>query len=289
MKWKINDDKIIRIVAYLILTILSISVIFPFLQVITISMSPTHVINKDGFHFFPTEIDWNGYKRVLGDEWIWSSYKNTIVRTVLGLAVSMTILIMGAYPLSRKNLPNRKFWMTLFVFTMYFSGGIIPTYLLVKKLNIMNTVWALVLPSALNVYNLIIIRNFFEGIPDEIEESARLDGASSFQILFRIILPLSKAVLATVGLWVVVAHWNEWFQCMIYIHEDSKFVLQYTLQRILTRGMEPDPNSAADLEVLSTEATKMAALVITVLPILCVYPFLQKYFVKGVMLGAVKG
>ena len=147
--------------------------------------------------------------------------------------------------------------------------------------------WALIFPSVLNVYNLIILRNFFEGIPDELEESARLDGASSIQILLKIILPLSKAVLATVSLWVVVWYWNEWFQCMIYIHDEEKFVLQYTLHRILTQGMEPTPGCSVD--VVSSEAVKMAALVVTILPILCVYPFLQKYFVKGVMLGSVKG
>lgn len=289
MKRKINGDKVIEIIAYLILIAFCIAIAFPIMQVVTISMSPPHVINKIGFHFVPTEFDWTGYKQVLGDELVWNSYKNTLIRTALGLGVSLLISVLGAYPLSKKNLPNRRFWMTLFVFTMYFSGGMIPTYLLVKKIGIIDTVWALVLPSALNVYNLIILRNFFEGIPNEIEESAKLDGAGSFQVLFLIVLPLAKAVLATVALWVGVASWNDWFQCMIYIHDDKKYVLQYILRRILTQGLDPNANVATNVEMISTEATKMAALVVTMVPILCVYPFLQKYFVKGVMLGAVKG
>ena len=171
---------------------------------------------------------------------------------------------------------------------MYFQGGLIPSYILVKNLDMLNTIWALVLPPAVSAFNLIIMRNFFSSLPEEIEESARVDGASDFQILTRIVLPLSKSVLATVSLWCIVYHWNEWFNCMIYMQDDEKFVLQYVLRQILLQGQDMSAD-LTQVATVSSDSIKMATLVVAVLPILCVYPFVQKYFVKGVMIGAVKG
>jgi putative aldouronate transport system permease protein len=176
----------------------------------------------------------------------------------------------------------------IIVFTMYFSGGMIPDYLLVNNwLKLSNTVWALILPGAMSAYNLIIVRNFFEAIPDSLEESAKLDGANDITILFRIIVPLSKACLATVTLWCIVGNWNAWFDCMLYIKDESKYVLQYTLQKILLDGQTQDINLKVGM-VVNTETMKMAALVVSIIPIMIIYPFLQKYFSSGVMVGAIK-
>lgn len=174
------------------------------------------------------------------------------------------------------------------IFTMYFSGGMIPSYLLINNwLGISNTIWSLILPGAVSAYNLIIVRNFFESIPDSLEESAKMDGANDITVLFRIVVPLSKPCLATVSLWCIVGHWNAWFDCMLYIKEEAKYVLQYTLQRILIDGQIQDIN-VTDV-VVNTETMKMAALVVSIIPIIVLYPFIQKYFTKGVMVGAVKG
>lgn len=282
------NNKIFDIVVYAILLGVAIITIVPFLQVATISLSPAHVASSYGLHLFPKEIDLNGYKSILRYKTIWTSYGNTIMRTVLGTGISMILYVTGAYPLAKKYLPHRKFWTLFVIFTMYFSGGMIPMYLLINNwLKISNTIWALVLPGAMSAYNLIIVRNFFESIPDSLEESARIDGANDITILFKIIIPLSKPCLATVSLWCIVAHWNSWFDCMLYMKEESKYVLQYTLQRILIDGQVQDIN-LVDV-VVNTDSMKMAALMVSIIPIIIVYPFIQKYFTSGVMVGAVKG
>lgn len=275
-------------IVHLVLIGAAVVTIVPFLQVVTISLSPPEVASAYGLHLFPVEIDLSGYKSILGYETIWTSYWNTLVRTVGGTLLSMFLYIIGAYPLSRKYLPHRKFWTMFVIFTMYFSGGMIPSYLLINNwLGISNTIWSLILPGAVSAYNLIIVRNFFESIPDSLEESAKMDGANDITVLFRIVVPLSKPCLATVSLWCIVGHWNAWFDCMLYIKEEAKYVLQYTLQRILIDGQIQDIN-VTDV-VVNTETMKMAALVVSIIPIIVLYPFIQKYFTKGVMVGAVKG
>jgi putative aldouronate transport system permease protein len=226
---------------------------------------------------------------VFSYEQIWNGYGNTIVRTVLGTALSVFLYIIGAYPLSKKYLPHRKFWTMVIIFTMYFSGGLIPGYLLVNNwLNLSGTVWALVLPPAMSAYTLIIVRNFFESIPDSLEESAKLDGANDVYILFTIMVPLSKACVATITLWSIVFHWNTWFDCMLYMQNESQWVLQMVLRKILIDGQIQDM-SITTATVVNTETMKMAALVVSVLPIITIYPFVQKHFAQGVMVGAVKG
>lgn len=276
------------VVIYILLTLAAVVTIVPFLQVVTISVSPISVSSSYGLHLFPKEIVWDGYKSIFKYDLLWSSYANTIVRTVLGTLLSMLLYVMGAYPLAKSYLPHKKFWTLFVIFTMYFSGGMIPSYLLVNNwLKISNTIWALILPGAMSAYNLIIVRNFFESIPDSLEESARIDGANDITILFRIILPLSKPCLATVSLWCIVGHWNAWFDCMLYIKDRSKYVLQYTLQKILIDGQVEDIDMLE--KVVSTDSMKMAALMASIIPIIIIYPFIQKYFTSGVMVGAVKG
>lgn len=282
-------DRIISGMIYAMLGLLSLCTIIPFLQVITISMSPSEVINRYGLHLIPTQFDFSGYEKVFQYQLIWQAYGNTIVRTALGTGISVLLYILGAYPLSKSYLPNRKFWTMMIIFTMYFNGGLVPSYILVSRtLHLQDTIWALVLPPAMSAFTLIVVRNFFMSIPKELEESAKIDGANDLIVLFRIIVPLSKPVLATITLWSLVYHWNSWFDCMLYISSESKYVLQYVLRLILLQGQTQDIQVVSGTYV-NTDSMKMATLLVATLPIICTYPFLQKYFVKGVLIGSVKG
>jgi putative aldouronate transport system permease protein len=282
-------DLTFDVVIYLILICLSFITLIPFLQVITISLSPSQEINKYGLHILPTAITLEGYQTLLSKPMIWQSYYNTILRTVLGTLLSVFLTVLGAYPLSKKYLPNRNLWTGLIVFTMYFSGGLIPSYILVRNLGLMNHLGALILPGAVSAFNLIITRNFFMTLPESIEESARIDGAGDIYILFTIIIPLSTAIIATIGLWYAVGHWNAWFDCLLYIKTQKKYVLQLVLRQILLEGQTQDITTESQQSMVSTDTMKMATLVVAIVPIICTYPFLQKYFVKGVMIGSLKG
>lgn len=281
-------DIAIDAVIYSILILLCITMILPFMQVITISMSPAEEVNRTGFHFIPKKFNFEGYWRVFKHNLVWNAYFNTIARTVIGTSLSVLLTVLGAYPLSKKYLPNRTFWTGIIVFTMYFHGGLIPSYLLVKNLGLMDSLWALILPGAVSAFNLIVTRNFFMTLPESVEESARIDGANDIYILFKIIIPLSMPIIATISLWYGVHNWNAWFDCMIYIMDQKKFVLQYVLRLILLDGRTQDLQDDSTVTV-ATETMKMATLVVATLPIVCSYPFLQKYFVKGVMVGSLKG
>ena len=277
------SSRIFDIVVYILLFLVAMVTIVPFLQVVTISLSPPEVVASYGLHLIPTKIDLEGYRSIFKYKLLWTSYRNTIVRTLFGTALSMFLYVIAAYPLSKKYLPNRRFWIFFIIFTMYFSGGMIPNYLLINNwLKLSNTIWALILPPAMSAYNLIIVRNFFESIPDSLEESARIDGARETTVLFKIVVPLS-----TVSLWCIVGHWNAWYDCMLYIRDDTKYVLQYTLQRILLDGQVQDLDHIGTK--VNTETMKMASIVVSILPIMIIYPFVQEYFTKGVMIGAVKG
>lgn len=289
MKVKLKlGDKVINLVIYTMLLLLCLSTILPFMQIITISLSNTKDILSFGFHIIPKHVTFEGYKKLLSYGLIWTGYYNTIARVLLGTSLSVLLTVLGAYPLSRRYLPNKNFWTLIVVFTMYFSGGLIPTYILVKGIGLRNTIGALVLPGAVSAFNLIITRNFFMSIPESLEESARIDGANDIYILFKIILPLSKAILATIALWYGIGQWNAWFDCMLYMDKEKSYVLQLVLRRILLDGQQLD--GAMDSGgAVNADNMKMAALMIATLPVLCIYPFLQKYFVKGVMVGSLKG
>lgn len=286
------SDIVFDTINYAILVLLGILTLIPFMQVITISLSDSEVFMKSGLHLIPTQISLEGYRRVFKYPLIWSAYGNTIIRTVVGTLTSLFLYVLAAYPLSKLYLPNRRLWTVFIIFTMYFGGGLIPQYLLQANTLQMKDTWAvLILPIAINAYTLIIVRNFFMGIPESLMESAKIDGASDPYILLKIVLPLSKPILATVALWAAVGYWNEWFDYLLYISKEELYGLQYVLRRILLEGtmqeleIYSDPNQV----VISTETMKMAMLVVSVVPIVCVYPFVQKYFVKGVRIGAVKG
>ncbi len=280
------EDWVIDFIVYAFVALLTVSILLPFMQVITVSMSPARVVNRNGFHLIPTEFDFSGYKKIIADKDFIRSYGITIMRALVGTLSCVFITVLTAYPLSKRNLPHRKGIMLFIVFTMYFSGGMIPTYLVIKGLGLINHFAVYILPVLITGYALIVTRNFFMTIPEALEESAKIDGANDFTILFRIIIPLSTPVIATIALWYCVQHWNSWMDCMLYITKRSKYTLQYLLQTIIASG-QTDENEQVGM-VVHTETMKMAALVLSLIPIVCSYPFLQKYFIKGMVVGAVK-
>lgn len=286
-----GEDLVLDIIFYALLVGLCISIVIPFMQVITISISPAKYVGGMGLHLWPKEITFDGYRKIMHNDLLWKGYFNTIVVTIIGTALNVILTCLGAYALAKKDLPGKTFFTALIVFTMYFSGGLIPNYLLVKSLGLMNSYGALILPGAISAYNMIITRNFFAGLPPSLEESARVDGAGTFTTFIRIILPLSKPIVATIALWYGVSHWNSWFSSMIYISDANKRMLQFVLRQILIEGtlMEEEMDAVNNMQAVNTETMKMAALLVATVPILCVYPFIQKYFVKGVMVGSLKG
>lgn len=283
-----TEDWFVDILAYGFAFILLVSIVLPFMQVITISMSPASVVNETGFHLFPTKLDFSGYQKIATDDNFWHSYMITILRTVVGTASGVLVTLLTAYPLAKQNLPYRRVLMMFIVFTMYFSGGMIPKYLLIKNLHLTNNFLVYILPCLVTGFALIITRNFFMSLPSALEESAKIDGATNMQVLFKIYLPLSTPVIATISLWYCVQHWNSWMDNMLYVTKNSLYVLQYVLQTILANGQTADMEMMTDV-IVHTESLKMAALVLSLIPIVCTYPFLQKYFVKGMMVGSVKG
>ncbi|MDO5416352.1 MAG: carbohydrate ABC transporter permease [Lachnospiraceae bacterium] len=287
-KKRTAEDWLVDIISYGLCGLLVVTILLPFMQVITISMSPAAVVNRNGFHLIPTQFDFSGYKQIATDPDFWRSYLVTILRTVLGTASGVLITMLTAYPLAKTNLPYRRGIMMFVVFTMYFSGGMIPKYLLIKTLGLTNNFLVYILPCLITGFALIITRNFFMGIPSALEESAKIDGATNLQVLFKVYLPLSAPVVATISLWYCVQHWNSWMDNMLYVTNRAMYVLQFVLQTILANGQMSDME-ALDAVVIHTETMKMAALVLSLIPIVCTYPYLQKYFVKGMVVGSVKG
>ncbi|MBO9608635.1 MAG: carbohydrate ABC transporter permease [Paenibacillaceae bacterium] len=273
----------------LLLTLLSLSMILPFVHIAAKSLSSeAHVLAKD-IVLWPKGLTTISYEYVLSNKQFFTSFGNSVVITVVGTLISMALTVLAAYPLSRRGLPGNRLLMLLFVITMFFSGGIIPTYLVVKGVGLLNSLWALMLPGALAPFNLILVRNFFLNVPDALEESARMDGASNARILASIYLPLSVPALATVGMFYAVGYWNAFFQAMMYITERRWMPLQMFLLQLVTDEKSSDLIVSDVFREVTPETIRAAAILCAVVPILLVYPFIQRYFVKGVMLGAVKG
>lgn len=275
------------------LIILTLVTLYPFLYVIFASVSnPSLLASHSGLLLSPLGFNLDGYVSVFKNPNIVTGYTNTILYVVVGTSINLFMTCLGAYVLSRKGVMLRDPLMMIIVFTMFFSGGLVPNYLLVKNLGMFNTMWALIIPGAINTYNLIIMRTSFAAIPVSLEESARIDGANDFTILFKIILPLSKAVFSVMVLFYAVAHWNSWFSAMIYLQKREMYPLQLFLREILvnssTDSMITGSGGGSDKEAIS-EIIKYCTIVVATGPIIAVYPFLQKYFTKGVMIGAVKG
>lgn len=276
------------IVNVIILALIAVVTLYPFLYVIFASVSdPIKLIGNSNLLYKPLGFSLDAYKTVFSNPSIYSGYMNTIYYVVVGTALNILATCIAAYVLSRKQFMLRRVLTLLFIFTMYFSGGLIPNYLLIKELGLTGSRMALILPGAISTFNLIIMITGFESIPQSLEESARIDGASEWSILFRIIMPLAKPTIMVILLYYAVGHWNSWFNAMIYIRDSDKMPLQIFLRDILTRSQLGAMTGQTDIEDIG-QTIKYATIIVSTVPILCIYPFIQKHFVKGVMIGAVK-
>lgn len=278
------------IVLYAILMLFVIICLYPFLYVVSVSVSSNVAVMSGRVTFYPIGFQLNAYKQIISKNQIWQSMWVTIRVTLLGTAISLAGTIAAAYSLSKEKLKGRKLITGFMLFTMYFSGGIIPTFLVVKGLGMYDTLTALYLPGAISVFNFIVVRTFFRQIPESLEEAAYLDGASDWTVLLKVVLPLSMPIIATMGLFYAVGYWNDYFSALLYIQDPEKYSLQLRLRSLLfTEELNSMSASENIGNQVMSESLKMAAIVVGTLPIVLIYPWLQKYFVKGVMLGSVKG
>lgn len=278
----------------ILLVIVSLMVLYPLIYVLSASFSSGAAVSSGKVVLFPVDFSLEGYKTVFSDARIFVGYRNSIFYTVVGTLINLTVTFLAAYPLSRKDLVGRNFFMFLFSFTMFFGGGMIPSYILMRQLKLLNTVWAMLLPGALSVYNMIITRTFFQNnIPDELFEAAKIDGCTNRVFFFTMVLPLSKAITAVMALFYAVGHWNSYFNAFLYLHNDDLYPLQIFLRDILVAN-SIDPSLISDPELLEAklglaDLLKFSLIVVSTVPLLIVYPFVQKYFVQGVMIGSIKG
>ena len=286
-------DRIFDILNYVFLTLCLLIVAYPLYFIVIASVSDPTAVYAGKVILWPARFTLEGYQRILDYESFFTGYRNTVIYTVVGTAVNVLITIPGAYALSRKDLVGRNFFMMGVTFTMIFSGGLIPTYLLVISLNLYNTMWALILPVAVSAWNLIVARTFFQQtIPDELLEAATLDGAGNTQFFLRVVLPLSKSIIAVMVLFYAVNHWNSYFNALIYLKSAEKYPLQLALRNILfenSLGDMVEDASTLALQQRLGDLIKYGIIIASSLPLLILYPFLQRFFIQGVMIGAVKG
>ena len=291
IKTDTTQDIVFKVFCYVLVSFIVICCFYPFWDVAILSISDRAQAVVGGFRFPTKDSTLQAYKDILKSTEIWNGFKNSLIRVITGTFLGVFLTTLTAYPLSKRQMPFNRLFTALVLFTMIFGGALIPTYLLYKNLGLLNKIWALILPGV-GAYNLILMRNFLSSIPDSLEESATIDGASYLQIWFRIVLPLSKPIIATIGLWIAVGHWNAYFDAMIYMQRRILYTLPVILRRILMEN-ELDKYMPGALESvnirMTPESTKAAIMMISIVPIVCLYPFVQKYFTKGIMLGAVKG
>ncbi|MBC8580447.1 carbohydrate ABC transporter permease [Zhenhengia yiwuensis] len=290
------SDRLIQGFIYLVVIALCLLIIIPCINVLALSFNDGADAAKGGIYFWPRVFTLDNYKEVFADGKIMKSYGITIARTFIGTSLSLIVTTLAAFALKEEKLPGRKIITMLITFTMLFGGGMIPTYIQYKNLHLLNSFWVYVIPGMVGVTNLLMVRTFFESIPDSLEESAKLDGCGYFKIYTQIVLPLSKPVLAVVGLYTAVGHWNDWFAGAFYMNSSKLWPVQTVLQQMLSRAMASSQEVKTASQAIAqansavtSDSLKMAAVVITTVPILCIYPFAQKYFAKGAMIGAVKG
>lgn len=286
-----HGEKVFNVFNVLLLGILSFIALYPFIYTLSMSLSTAAEAAQDGFHLYPREVSLTAYRMILTNRDMLVGYANTVLRTVVGTALTLLFTCLCAYPLSRKDMPLRRIFMFLIILTMLFDGGLIPNYLLRKNLGLLNNRLVYILPYMLVAFNIIVVKNFFQQVPEALAEAARIDGASEFRTLWQIYVPLSKPVLATVALWTAVMHWNMWFDAMVFVTDNDKQVMQTFLQRIVidsSTEMAERGLINPDVTMFTPETVKAATIVITILPMLALYPFIQRYFVKGISLGGVK-
>lgn len=282
-----KQDKLFDILNGMFFIIVSIIMLYPFWQEVCISLSSGAEATRGGFFLLPRRFTTEAYAVIMSTSFIWTAYRNSIFTTIAATVLGVFFTALTAYPMSKRKLPGNKAVTFMVVFSMIFSGGIIPTYIIVNKLGLTNSLWALVLVPLIGPFNTIVMRNFFEAIPEEIEESAFIDGANPLRIFFTLVLPLSKPVLATISLWIAVFTWNNFMGALIYLNDRDKYTLPRLIRDVI--GGQMFARETGEGGQLAIESVIGATIVATVLPIMCIYPFLQKYFVKGVMVGSVKG
>ncbi|ANE45737.1 ABC transporter permease [Paenibacillus swuensis] len=285
-----RSDQVYQGIVLVLLSLLALVCVIPFIHVTALSFSGMEAIVDGKVSFLPVDFQLDTYKLVLQDQAMLRSIGFTAFVTVLGTAISLFVTICAAYPLSKSDLKGRTVFLQIIIFTMMFSGGMIPTYLIVKSLGLIDSVWALILPGLINTFFMLIVKTYFTStIPDSVEESAMIDGCNEIRMLISIILPMSMPIIATIGLYYAVQYWNMFFAALLYINDPDKFTLQLKLRQLLILDQNSASMNPEELGRQVSESIKSATIIITAVPILLVYPWLQKHFVKGVMLGAVKG
>ena len=288
-----SGDKALLIVAYAILGLFLVAIILPIIYIILASFIDPVTLQNSGLTFDFSKWTLTAYERVLGNSQIWVGFKNALIYSVLFTIISVVVTLLAAYPMSRADFKGRGFFNTLFVITMFFGGGLIPTYLLISNLGMLDTIWAILIPGAFSVWNMIIARTYYMGIPRDLQEAAEIDGATEMVYFFQILLPVCTPIIATIAMWQFVGMWNSYFDAMIYLNSASKQPLQLVLRAILIQS-QPEPGMVSDMQSTAARAQlaellKYATIIISSLPLMIMYPFFQKYFDNGIMAGAVKG
>ncbi|XID93497.1 carbohydrate ABC transporter permease [Paenibacillaceae bacterium WGS1546] len=289
-----RGEQIASALNYIFLGLFALLALAPFVHVLAQSLSSHQAITSGRVSLWPVDFSLEAYARVLSEQEFLNAFQVSVLRTVAGTFVNVALTCLLAYPLSKSYIKGRSAIMFLIVFSMMFGGGMIPTFLIVKGTGLLNTFWAFIIPGAISAFNVIILRNFFQSVPAELEESAKIDGGSNLGILFRIVIPLSMPAIATITLFHAVGHWNAFFDTVLYVTDRKLFPLQVYLRELIMfnqSGIDNNSGYSANMDstLLALESLKAAALIASTVPILIVYPFLQKYFVKGIMLGSVKG
>lgn len=288
-----GSDKAIMIFAYTILGLFMAAIILPVIYIILASFIDPVTLQNSGLTFDFSKWTLTAYERVMSNAQIWTGFKNAMIYSVLFTIISVTVTLLAAYPMSRPDFKGKGFFNVMFVITMFFGGGLIPTYLLISDLGMLDTIWAILIPGAFSVWNMIIARTYYMGIPHDMQEAAEIDGASEMVYFFKILLPLCMPIIATIAMWQFVGMWNSYFDAMIYLNDAAKQPLQLVLRAILIQS-QPEPGMVSDMQSTAARAQlaellKYATIIISSVPLMILYPFFQKYFDSGIMAGAVKG
>ena len=287
------SDKLLLLTGYILLGLFVVAIIIPIIYIIIASFMDPITLQNSGISFDLDKWTTTAYQRVLSNSQIWVGFRNAIIYSVVFTVVSVGVTLLAAYPMSRTDFKGRGFFNTLFMITMFFGGGLIPTYLLISNLGLLNSMWAVILPGAFSVWNMIIARSYYQGIPSELREAADVDGANELTYFFRILLPMCTPVITVLALWQFVGMWNSYFDAMIYLNDSAKQPLQLVLRSILIQN-QPESGMISDMQSTAARAQlaellKYATIIISSLPLLIMYPFFQKYFDSGIMVGSVKG
>ena len=288
-----SSDKAIMIFAYTILGLFMVAIILPVVYIILASFIDPITLQNSGLTFDFSKWTLTAYERVMSNAQIWTGFKNAMIYSVLFTIISVMVTLLAAYPMSRPDFKGKGFFNVMFVITMFFGGGLIPTYLLISNLGMLDTIWAILIPGAFSVWNMIIARTYYMGIPHDMQEAAEIDGASEMVYFFKILLPLCMPIIATIAMWQFVGMWNSYFDAMIYLNDAAKQPLQLVLRAILIQS-QPEPGMVSDMQSTAARAQlaellKYATIIISSVPLMILYPFFQKYFDNGIMAGAVKG